>query len=775
MKKIILSMMIAAVAVGAMAQKAMDARSRMIARTITEAALPVANANNGVQPPAKVVMPVQAVPFSIDRQLGDQNVASVFVTMAGGRSADAVADYGLTVDATAGNMAVVSGTVADIVALANSDLVTKVAFGNKVDVKLDLARKDTGMDRVHTGDGLVHGFKGEGVVCGVYDTGLAPNHINFRDMAFDHSRVKRVWHYNGTGGGSTLYKDDEVANFTTDAVNASHGTHTLGCMAGGFNLKGNMTGKPQGRSAVQTSTGGFTRLAAKPCPFYGAAPEADIVACCGSLYDANIVAGIRKMANYAKTEAQKPVVINLSIGTTVGSHDAESDFCTMLDNVIAETGAIVCVSAGNEGTDPISIIKRLTNTDKTMITAMPSTKDSNSGRLSIYASNGGALKITFFITDRQGNMQMQKVVPSASYDYYYTSSNYSGAGYIKDAVFDKAFASNSYVIITPDCNGSARRSNVSIQYSINNNATTNANKDLVMGFMVEGAAGQRIDVTHMLASGACQLSDLGQAGWSAGTPDLSISSMACGKNTIAVGSYTTKDTWGVLKAGAAYSYRTESGLVPGLVSPFSSYGTLADGRTLPLVCGPGAAIVSSVNSYDTQNYSDPEQVCGSYTWNNRTYNFDYMQGTSMSSPYVAGVIATWLQAASNLTPAQVVDIIKTTSDAPTGTLTPAQTQQWGVGKINAYEGLKKALTYAGVSDILAEDTNILVSDRGGNRFEVFATGSPMLRVNIYGTSGALVKQIAQPGDCAELDLSDLGHGIYVMQVNGAHSQRIAVK
>lgn len=70
--------------------------------------------------------------------------------------------------------------------------------------------------------------------------------------------------------------------------------------------------------------------------------------------------------------------------------------------------------------------------------------------------------------------------------------------------------------------------------------------------------------------------------------------MAVGHNVLTVGSYNTRQEWLTLDGNSAH-YEGD-GFRPGYVSDFSSFGTLADGRNLPHVCAPGAAIVSSISN-----------------------------------------------------------------------------------------------------------------------------------------------------------------------------------
>ncbi|MBP7965419.1 MAG: S8 family serine peptidase, partial [Paludibacteraceae bacterium] len=80
---------------------------------------------------------------------------------------------------------------------------------------------------------------------------------------------------------------------------------------------------------------------------------------------------------------------------------------------------------------------------------------------------------------------------------------------------------------------------------------------------------------------------------------------------------------------------------------------------------------------------------------------------SMASPFVTGVLATWLQANPSLTPEQVRDILSQTSsvDAYTGTC-PNNT--WGYGKIDAYAGLVKVIETTPIQNLETMPDAIIV-------------------------------------------------------------------
>ncbi|MCS7249942.1 MAG: S8 family serine peptidase [candidate division WOR-3 bacterium] len=110
---------------------------------------------------------------------------------------------------------------------------------------------------------------------------------------------------------------------------------------------------------------------------------------------------------------------------------------------------------------------------------------------------------------------------------------------------------------------------------------------------------------------------------------------------------------------------------------FSSRGPTADGRIKPDVCGPGVNITAARSG--TRN---------SYI----TYS-----GTSMATPFIAGVIALMLDANPNLTPTQIKNILSSTCEdwGPTN-----KDIDYGFGRCQAYEAIKVAGGYSGTGPIV---------------------------------------------------------------------------
>ena len=92
--------------------------------------------------------------------------------------------------------------------------------------------------------------------------------------------------------------------------------------------------------------------------------------------------------------------------------------------------------------------------------------------------------------------------------------------------------------------------------------------------------------------------------------------------------------------------------------------------------------------------------------NNRNNWYYLTQGTSMSCPHAAGIVALWMQAKPTLTSKEIQEVLKQTcrNDAFTTneTLIPSGNKvQAGFGKIDALAGLKNILNITGIETVEA--------------------------------------------------------------------------
>lgn len=646
--------------------------------------------------------------------------------------------------------------------------VVSISFGQQAYPLMDKARVTSTVKQVHEGTGLDKAYTGAGVVTGLFDTGIDGDHINWLD-ANGNSRV--------LSAGRVVNGRVSSGSFTTDNKNETHGTHVLGIMAGSYMGQGEFAG----------STGNI--------PYYGVAYGSDIVITGGDLTDANILAGVKHVIDNAKEEG-KPAVVNLSIGTNVGSHDGSSDFCRKLDTYGQD--AIIVISAGNEGDIKMGVGKTFTADDKVLTTSIYPTDASTgkkvskvskwAGNVAFYASDSRPFKFAIAVMDldKPSDPQIidQYVIAesTAGKTTYVGGSPSTASKYEPLEDFDYAFDSNSYMKVSTNVNAVSQSYFANVDFSV---SMGSENDGCVVAFIIEGNEGQSVR-GYVNSTGASkytyngQFSRRGISLWADGECNGTINDMACGHNVICVGSYTSRNTWPLLSSGKDYMGFVSSFPVND-ISDFSSYGTLADGRNLPHVCAPGAFIVSSYSSYymDSQNVSESSAdiVAKAYDADDFEHYWGRMQGTSMASPYAAGVIALWLEANPNLGVADVVDIINKTSKKDSYT-NKGDAVQWGAGKIDAYEGLKMALSYSSsVNDVLA-DKAVMYRQTAPGVFDIYAQGASALEASLVSLNGSTAAKVVTKGENATLAADGVAPGIYVLNIkaDGAtQAHKVVVK
>ncbi|MDE6300448.1 MAG: S8 family peptidase [Muribaculaceae bacterium] len=760
MKKLYPALLMAGLALGASAQNKFDAQSVMLLQTYKDMQ---------VYPTAVHVMPVDA-PFDLKNIVSraDSKV-SVLVRLADGVSASSFENEGFEVITDLGDMAILSGTMDDIAALQDNPAVLSASFGGKVKPMLERSREVTGMDVVQAGgDGLPQAYTGKGIIAGIFDTGMDPNHANFLD-ADKNPRVKVIYHYPNNNGTAITYSTPErVKNFTTDNANETHGTHTTGCMAGSYNGRG-------GKVATFRPNGTVLSSATTRNPYYGMATESEIAMGCGPLYLNNVIAGVEKLITYAKN-AGKPVAINLSIGSNAGPHDGTDDYTAAINRLGNE--AIICIAAGNEGDTKLSIDRTFTASDNSYKSILWDGAYNYSGTADFWSDNSTAFDFDVQVLDRKtGEVKYTYNVPAGKeVAATLTTSNYTNPGYIRVPAFDEAF-SNSYLNVTSSANKKQNnRYSVTINGQINYNQTKNSSRNLVLAIVVKGSAGQRVVATSDLAD----FYSLDVPGYIDGNAAMSVNNLACGKNTICVGAWNARNTIPSV-AGATLEYEDLVGLELNNVAGYSSYGKLVDGRVLPDICSPGTAIVSSISTpYAELVLAEDSRyinyLSASQTYNNRANYWEAQQGTSMATPIVTGSIITWMEAHNDLTVSQALEAIKASAVIDADVTSYSPREQWGGGKFNALGGLKYVLNhFAGINDVIADAETKLVLTPNGSDWDIYMPGASRIDASLFSISGAKVASVSANGNEAMLSTADVAPGVYVLTVNGHESRRIVVK
>ena len=689
---------------------------------------------------------------------------------------DLLFDPQVSIASSVDDMAVVSLPVDMLESLAALDAVKSVSVGTPKTASMYFARQMSGVNEVQAGTELDQPFKGSGVVVGLMDSGVDPNHVNFSEQGNTGvSRVKAVYTFNGTSGNptATATTPEQIKAYTTDNSSSTHGTHVMGIAAGGYN----------GTSNYGLSGRTYTN---QPMPYYGVAPEADIVMSAGTLYDANIVSGVTKVIEYAESVG-KPAAVNLSIGGILGPHDGTSE----MSQYLARLGqrALICVAAGNEAGDDVAVkmsggrsTSHFTN-NAVGIDYSTSVGTNSPYTIQFWSNDATTFKCEFVIY----NVTTKTVVYSLEIPDFTGSTSAIGIGgsatgssYNKDANFNSAFTSTSFGIFAGALESNNRYC-VQAQFVLNR--STSSNYDLMPAFRITRTRGQSIE-GYFYTPAANDLGTFSKpettTGWTglnwnytACSDNGSISDMATGENIISVGAYTSAKYF-TTNTGQQSSYVGATD--PGDICTFSSFGTNpVTGEGYPLVSAPGSAIVSSLSNY----YSRTSTISGSVTLNGRSNTWGPMQGTSMATPFVTGTMGLWLQADPSLTVSAARDIIRKTSTAYTGSDSDLKIQ-WGAGKINTLEGLKEVLAQrASIGTVMADDDmKIIVTPTPGG-YEVFAPGADTgLTVTLFDIQGRPVLTARSVEGTATLNTAALTPGIYVLTATApglSRSQKVTVR
>ncbi|MFC1502353.1 S8 family serine peptidase [bacterium] len=516
---------------------------------------------------------------------------------------------------------------------------------------LDMSIPNIGVHHIHDG-ALGSPYKGEGVIIGVYDSGIDWTHPDFIDST-GNSRILYLWDQTIQDGPTPVAEGyDYGTEYTMDLINGAihntnggieglditgHGTHVAG-IAGG-NGVGAKNGKPED-------------------VYVGVAPNAELMIVKGGdtqFFSDDIFDGIDYMfQKTSKLEPPRPIVVNLSVGgTQKGPHDGTSLFEMGIDQLLNwQNGRAVVISAGNDG-------------------------DKNIHFSGTFAPG---VEMDTIIVEFQISDNILSVQDHISFDVWYFSFADLFSVSVEtpsDEVYGPVESGTSMSWTTSE--GSISLDNASI--------STESDKELTID-VFDSMNGSLL--TNNLAVGKWNLIFIGRSGQFDGwlydsTTDSEITSQEdisilvaepgnCNLG-ITVGSYVTRLSWSSLLPKAWSSSPSEVGEL----SEFSSPGPTRDGRNKPDISAPGEFILSTLSSI--LDISDRLYLVAddSMHW--------ALRGTSMAAPHVTGVTALMFQANPELDASEILSklINSVRQDENTGaTWNP----NWGYGKLDGYNAVK---------------------------------------------------------------------------------------
>lgn len=637
---------------------------------------------------------------------------------------------GVTPIAENANTATVRLTLDALQRLAKQQGVEYIQITSGATQMLNLARQEAGTDQIHKGTDLPQAYTGEGVVVGVVDAGFDYMHAAFRRPADGALRIKRVWEQSATtldgasapakyGYGIELNTPELIEKAQGDSDSNSHGTHVAAIAAGSD--------------------------AYKDGAYVGNAPDTDIVLVALDLNastNADISNAVQYIFDYAD-EVGKPCVVNLSLGNQDGPHDGTSTFDTMTD-AMQGPGRLIVGAAGNHRTDAFHIDHTFATADAAPLRTFVKYKVAPSNSVS-----GGTIEIW-------GEKGVDFTVDIAAYSTFNKKDARSTTVYPAEGVTDVDFgkyATGTWKVaseVSP-LNGKPHVVLTSALTSIRNN--------YAIALTVTPKTAGRVNIWSDNTYLALESRDI--EGFSA--PDAASSTLCeiggTGKRILTVGSYTTRNEYTTNGGQQATLQETVGDL-----SSFSSYGPTVDGRMKPNITAPGCFIISAVSNNDASG----NLMYAEYNENFGRYNqYGYMQGTSMASPFVAGIVATWLQAYPQLTPEQLHEIVQNTARKDNFTAT-APDSNWGYGKINALDGLRQCIEKQEtgcVSVAMPFDGTVRIAD--GNILLGFArdTQATLCITSMTGST-LFCKQLGKrsAGETLSVAVPQLPKGVYLLSV-----------
>jgi subtilisin family serine protease len=518
----------------------------------------------------------------------------------------------------------------------------------------DTTRANFHVNPVHQGlGGLSQGYTGKNVILGVVDTGIDFNHPDFKDSN-GKTRVLRYWDHSLTGPNSPMpynygqeWDSTAINNGTcTSMDDNAHGTTVAGAAVG--------NGLANGQNK-------------------GMAPDANIIVVETNFNLPNWTLTIADACDYIFKIADQynmPAVVNLSLGSYLGSHDGNDPAAEIMEQLLDEKpGRIIVGAAGNSGSWGKYHCHGNVNNDTTFVWF----KNNPTGQLgnnTIYFDLW-----TDTLTANGIDFAFGADKPAPNYGFRGRTSFHNMASSVSSSpIYDTLFNSNGNRMAVIESYLSNEGPNFHMEVFFSTVDSTSYN----FRFMTKGNgeydlwSGTAMGLNEMvttLPSAAIVPSIIHYQ-----LPDslqTVVSSWNCSEKIISVGNLRNRATH-ITKTGNAYVPFPSS---VGQISPNSARGPSRLGVNKPDISTAGDISLSAAPMWLLTN-SAYNGTIDSNGWHARN------GGTSMASPVIAGIAALYLEKCRYGTYSTFKQLLTTTAftDGFTGSV---PNNHYGYGKVHA--------------------------------------------------------------------------------------------
>ena len=662
------------------------------------------------------------------------NTLKVFIDYDSSLSIEELEKYG-KISLKTSNILIASIPVDKIEEVAALPGVLRLSMEEQVEPTLDIALPAYNVTQVHNGEGLSQKYDGTGVIVGITDWGFDFEHEMFKTKD-GIPRVKRAWLTHDESGvppegyKGSLYTDSNfIANkliYSSDQEN--HGTHVMGIAAG-------------------------TEIKGSKSTYRGVAPGADIVV--AELYgvtkidypNATLPETVDYIFKYADS-VNKPVVINMSLGSAHHPGDGTSSSHILLNQLIERNpyGRVIVASAGNNGNARMHYEYKFNNND-TLAVSINKEGTYNNKYGNRYLNIWGDVTNKFKAMVVIRNMDNLDDPTTTYKSGWYSTTKI-------DNVNDKL--------------------NGDITLYVGTDSSYIYNKKPYIEFIASGLKSKQLMTIYIVSENAHihvwnsnagsiydedMIQNIGDTKYTVGSPGIM-------DNIITIGASVSREKTESLtgKISGGWSGRLND------IANFSSKGPSTNGTIKPDIVGPGSVIYSALNPYcEISEYDENTNLV------DETENGDYlyaMSGTSMSSPYVCGVVALMLQINPKLTQSEIKDILRITAvnDEFTGNAKINKNSIWGWGKVDAL-AIMKALENSTIKENKSVESKIriatplpIINDKINILYENKSINNMPSLVQIFDINGNLVF-ISSIDNEKEFDISNLANGSYFIKIN----------